>query len=70
VLRYEAGSLVELARWLGMPYQSVRHLFVPRRPISIETALRVARVARVSLAEVLGARWVATARCPLCGRSG
>jgi hypothetical protein len=34
-LRDRVGSLVVLARELGLPYQSTRHLFVPRRPISV-----------------------------------
>lgn len=56
-LRDEAGDMVVLARWLGMPYQSVRHLFVTTRPVSMKTALRVARASGLRLETVLGERW-------------
>ena len=69
-LRDRAASMVALARELGLPYQSTRHLFVSRRPISVETALRVARVAELPVEAVVGARWAKTVRCPLCGRGG
>jgi hypothetical protein len=70
VLRENAGSMVALAKQLGLPYQSTRHLFVPRRPISVETALRVARVAKLPVETVVGSKWSKTVRCPLCGRKG
>ncbi|WP_437639403.1 hypothetical protein [Sorangium sp. So ce854] len=60
----------EIAREIGVCTNTVRHAGTGRSPGSAGLALRVARLAGLSIERILTPGPVSSTACPTCGRSG
>jgi hypothetical protein len=62
------GGLNPLSRHMGAARTTVTRAVHGHRRISAALALRVAKIAGVSLADVLDGRFPRAGQCPMCGR--
>lgn len=62
------GTYAKLAMAMGANFGTVRAA-AQRGTVSAGIALRVARVAHVSVEDVLGGRFPVAGACPICGRA-
>jgi hypothetical protein len=66
-LRTRCGSWVALAKVLGIGELSLASVMHSRRAVSASLTFRVARLAKVSVDDVLAGRFPAEGTCPYCG---
>src|SRR5260370_29663693 len=68
VLRLHLGRR-RFAEAVGISHRSARHLTERARTVSAGLALRVARIAGVSMETILTGAWRGPEACPTCGHS-
>jgi transcriptional regulator with XRE-family HTH domain len=66
-LRLRAGAWVVVAEALRVAEDTIEKVINGRRNVTASMALRVARVADVSVDDVLAGRWPSPRTCPHCG---
>jgi hypothetical protein len=69
-LRYRAGRWKLVAKALGFTPRGIRNVSSGAKAVSIKAAFRVARMAQVSLEELLSGRFPPSGTCPKCGHHG
>jgi DNA-binding phage protein len=68
-LRAKLGGASQLAAAMGVTEHAAHRAFEAKRRPSVALALRVSRVAGVSLESILHGEWPPEGACPHCGRS-
>lgn len=66
-LRLRCGTWVALAKVLGVAELSLAGVMHSRKMVSASLTFRVARLAKVSVDDVLAGRFPAVGTCPYCG---
>ncbi len=68
-LRTRCGGWVALARALGFAKMTLTHVAQGRKAVSASVAFRIARLANVTVDDVLAGRFPNPNACPYCGHS-
>lgn len=66
-LRTRCGTWAALASVLGFTETSMSNVVTKQRDVSASLAFRVARLAKVSVDDVVSGRFPAIGTCPYCG---
>lgn len=66
-LRVRTGNMLALAKGLRCAPSSLRYVMCGRDAVSASLAVRVARLAGVTVDDVLGGRFPPVGTCPACG---
>ena len=66
-LRLRVGAWAPIAEGLRFACDTVEKTINGRRPVTPAMALRVARLADVSVDDLLAGRWLSPRTCPHCG---
>jgi hypothetical protein len=70
VLRVRHGSLAKVAKAMGIQEKTAVRAASERWNVSAAMALEIARLAGVTLDDVISGRFPEAGACPMCGRKG